>query len=96
MGAFMAVCAAVGVVGALLIVAGALPAGDTGPARPPRFFTGRVRMRLSRRRRMLAIGGLVAGIALWFATGWVVFLIGVGLAALLLPVFFGTSGTRER
>ncbi|GGA67832.1 hypothetical protein GCM10011490_18020 [Pseudoclavibacter endophyticus] len=101
MSAILALLTALGVVGALLIVAGLVPArGEAAAAVPPRAVSTRwalrAGMRWSRRRRMLAAGGLAAGAVLWLSTGWVVFLVGVPLASLLLPAVFASGGARER
>lgn len=98
MAAVAALLAAMGATGLLLIVVGVIPSRrDPSPARAPsRFSLSRIRMHWSRRRRLLAISGLILGIVLWLVTGWVMFLIGVPAAAVALPYLFGDNQTKAR
>lgn len=98
MAALVSIVAAVGAVGVLLMIVGLLPSRDDGgsASRPSRFSFDRVRMRWSRRRRALALAGLVLGVVLWLVSGWAVFLVGVPIAAVTLPHLFGSDRTRGR
>lgn len=91
---------ALGVVGIFMIVTQLLPGRDkatgTVVTRPRTSLRLRLRFPLTGRRRWLAVGGLVAGAGMWFASGWVVFLLGVPLAVMLLPVLFASGGATER
>lgn len=97
MAAIVAVAVAIGVTGVLLIVAGLMPSrGDDRPSGPPLVRVGRMRLRWSRRRRLLALAGLGAGVVLWIATGWLVFLVGVPVAAIALPALLSAGEGRLR
>lgn len=93
-----ALAIAAGVAGLLLVIAGLIPVStDDAPARPGRGrLADRFRLRWTKRRRTLAIVGLAAGVVLWFATGWIVFLVGVPAAAIALPALLSAGGTAER
>lgn len=98
MNALIALMTMVGGAGLLLIIVGLVPSGRAlamAPRRMPRLLE-RMRARWSRRRRILAVAGLALGVLLWIASGWIVFLIGVPIAAITLPALFGTGGTSER
>lgn len=98
MAALVSILTALGVVGLLMVVAGLIP--DDGaprqPAAPSRIFLARFRPRWSPRQRILAVAGLVLGALLWMLSGWIVFLVGVPIAAMALPALFTTDRTKAR
>lgn len=98
MEALLAGLTALGVAGLLLVVAGLIPgSAEWSRASAPRRSTlARFRMRWSRRQRTLALAGLVLGVGLWLASGWIVFLIGVPIAVVTVPALFENGGTQER
>lgn len=100
MAALAALIAAIAALGIVLVVAGFVPRDGTPrrPARPrrPRSSPLHILRRLSPRRRAIALAGLVVGAGLWIATGWLVFLIGVPIAAIALPAMFSADRATTR
>lgn len=59
-----------------------------------RFQT--LRAGFSRRTKILALAGLIAGVAFWFLTGWVIFIVAMPLAALGMPAIFSDQGEKAQ
>jgi len=95
---FLAAMAAMCVLGGLLLVASgarrrtALPA-PTSTALVSNRLTRSLSNsgRLSRRTRMLLLGGLVAGLLVWLFTGWIIAVLILPAIAILLPTLLVTS-----
>ena len=90
-------CTVVGLLGLLVVVLGVLPAPPPTQARPPGVLRLRVRAyrsQFSRKRQLLALGGLVLGVLAWLVTGWFVAVIAVPIAAIGLPVLL-VKGTEN-
>lgn len=97
MPAVVALAVAVGVTGMLLIATALIPAhGGPPEGRPTRSRFAAPRLPWSRGRRLLALAGLAVGAVLWLATGWIVFLIGVPVAAIALPTLLSAGAGGER
>lgn len=95
---FLAAMAAMCVLGGLLLlVAGArrrpaLPAPTSTTLVSSRFTRSLAGSgRLTRRTRLLLLGGLVAGLLIWLITGWVIGVLVLPVIAVLLPTLLVTS-----
>lgn len=99
MSALASVCVAAAVAGALLVVAGLLPAPERPTARPPsrlRELLATFRYRVTRRRRIVLVAGIAAGVLMWALSGWIVYLVGIPLAAFAIPVLLDNGDAQER
>jgi Flp pilus assembly protein TadB len=82
------------IAGIIGIVIGLVPS----PERPaaPRRRSPLARLHLSRQTRLLLLGGLVAGVVVALASGWVLAIVLLPPAAAGLPLLLSTSDGQER
>jgi Flp pilus assembly protein TadB len=81
--------------GVLGLVAGLRPAADVSGTSTTRELHRRLAS-TSRRTRLLLLGGVVAGTAAWWVTGWVLALVIGPVAVTGLPMLLATSPAVER
>lgn len=95
---FLAAMAAMCVLGGLLLVASGARRRTVLPApTSTTLVSGRLTRllsssgRLSRRSRLLLLGGFVAGLLVWLLTGWIIAVLILPAIAILLPTLLVTS-----
>ena len=82
--------------GGLIAVVAGLWTGRSGTsAATPSRVPVRVRLRLTPRRRLLLLGGVVLGVVLWAVSGWIVYLVAVPLASLVLPALLADGSATD-
>lgn len=88
----LALAVMVGLLGILVMVLGFLPdTSDRSGQMPSRLrgFFRRYNGEFTTKRKLFALGGLIAGILVWLVTGWVVPIVAVPVAAIGVPFLLG-------
>lgn len=83
--------------GVLVVVAGLQPAPDQSERMPSslQIRIRELRSHFTRRRQLIAAGGLVVGIVLWSVSGWIILLVAAPVAAIGIPILLGRGNERE-
>ena len=92
MAAAITIAVMAALLGVLVIVLGTTRVDDNAAGRPPSRLQGSFnawRGQFTRRRQLIALGGLAGGVALWLISGWFIALIAVPAAAIGIPLLLG-------
>jgi Flp pilus assembly protein TadB len=94
----LAIFSTLALLGIVVIATGLAPVNVNQAARMPSRLQLRLqtyRSNFGRRRQLLALVGLLAGVVLWLVTGWFVLLIAAPAAAIGVPVLLGRGNEAE-
>jgi len=90
--ATLALTVTLALLGLLGIIVGLMPSTEDTSGKPPSPIAARInafRQQFTRRRQLIALGGLAGGIVLFAISGWILTLVAVPAAAIGVPILLG-------